>query len=192
MIYGYCRVSTAKQVKGNSLDEQEQALKQAGAQEIIRESYTGTKTDRPLFSLLLDKLQSGDTLIVTKLDRFARNASEGIATVQGLVDRGVRVNILNMGMADNTPNGKLMVTILLGFAEFERDMIVERTQSGKAMAKANNPNFKDGRPKGYTSIQLDHAMNLLETNSYNQTAALTGISVSTLQREKRRRKAKVI
>ena len=80
------------------------------------------------------------------MDRFARTAIQGVQTVRELFDRGVKVHILNMGLIDNTPTGKLMVTMLLGFAEFERDMIVERTMAGKAVAKATKPGYHEGRP----------------------------------------------
>ena len=190
MIYGYARVSTLKQEKnGNSLDEQREKLQAAGAQEIVTDSYTGTKMDRPAFTALLDKLTAGDTLIVTKLDRFARTAVEGGAIVQQLHARGVTINILNMGIADNTPMGKLMVTMLLAFAEFERDMIVERTQSGKAIARANGKQV-DGRPKKFSPAQISHALQLLDAgNSYTAVEEMTGISKSTLIREKRKIKA---
>lgn len=190
MIYGYARVSTPKQEKnGNSLDEQREKLQAAGAQEIVSDSYTGTKIDRPAFTALLDKLASGDTLIVTKLDRFARTAVEGGAIVKALHERGVTINILNMGIADNTPMGKLMVTMLLAFAEFERDMIVERTQAGKAIARANGKQV-DGRPKKFTPAQIAHALQLLDAgNSYKAVEDMTGISKSTLIREKRKSKA---
>lgn len=146
MIYGYARVSTVRQDRfGNSLADQETRLREAGCQEIFHDSYTGTKMDRPQFSALLGKLQPGDTLVVTKLDRFARKAAEGASTVQELISRGVNVHILNMGRADNTPMGKLMVQIMFAFAEFERDMIVERTTAGKDVARANGKRV-DGRP----------------------------------------------
>lgn len=190
MFYGYARVSTTKQEKnGNSLDEQREKLQAAGAQEIVTDSYTGTKMERPAFTALLDKLAAGDTLIVTKLDRFARTAVEGGAIVKALHERGVTINILNMGIADNTPMGKLMVTMLLAFAEFERDMIVERTQGGKAIARANGKRV-DGRPKKFTPAQLSHAMQLLDAgNSYTAVEEMTGISKSTLIREKRKTKS---
>ena len=96
---------------------------------------------------LLRILKNGDELVVCKLDRFARTAAEGSILIRDLVERGIRVNILNMGIADNTPMGKVMVTIMLAFAEFERDMIVERTSAGKAYAREHNPDFREGRPK---------------------------------------------
>ena len=146
MIYGYARVSTKGQDRyGNSLQDQEMKLKQAGCEVIYHDSFTGTKMERPEFSKLLALLGAGDTLVVTKLDRFARTAADGAKTVQALVERGVEVNVLNMGRADNSPMGKLMVTIMFAFAEFERDMIVERTSTGKAVARANDPDWREGR-----------------------------------------------
>ena len=189
MIYGYARVSTVRQMRsGNSIEEQVAKLKEAGAQEIVTDSYTGTKMERPQFTELLSRLQPGDTLIVTKLDRFARTAVEGGAIVKALHEKGVTIHILNMGIADSTPMGKLMVTMLLAFAEFERDMIVERTQNGKAIAKANGKRV-DGRPKKYKPEQMEHAMGLLASgNSYTAVEKMTGISKSTLIREARERR----
>lgn len=188
MIYGYARVSTVKQMKnGNSIDEQKAKLIEAGAQEIITDSYTGTKMERPNFTALLERLQPGDKLIVTKLDRFARTAVEGGAIVKALHEKGVTIHILNMGIADNTPMGRLMVTMLLAFAEFERDMIVERTQGGKDIARANGKRV-DGRPKKYKPEQMTHALALLEDHSYTEVEKMTGISKSTLVRETRKTK----
>lgn len=152
MIYGYARVSTRGQAKdGNSLDGQREELLNNGCEEIYSDSYTGTKMDRPQFTVLYNKLKAGDRLVVTKLDRFARTAGEGIIAVNELLNRGVSVHILNMGLIDNTPTGTLLVNVLLAFAQFERDMIVERTTAGKEIAKANNPEWREGRKK----IQLD-------------------------------------
>ena len=189
MIYGYARVSTRQQGKdGNSLEAQEKALREAGAAEIYRDVFTGTKTDRPAFDELLNKMTVGDTLIVTKLDRFARSIGQGSELVSDLINRGIKVNILNLGVMDNTPASKLIRNIFLAFAEFERDMIVERTQEGKAVAK-QNPNFREGRPPKYTKDQIEHALELLENESYTQVEKKTGISRSTLIRAKRRYKA---
>ncbi len=187
MIYGYARVSSKTQLKdGNSLEEQRSRLTQLGAQVIIDECYTGTTVQRPKFNELIERLNSGDTLVVTKFDRFARTASEGAALIKTLVDKGVTVNIANMGIAQNTPTGKLMIQILLAFAEYERDMIVERTQAGKAIAKMR-PDFREGRPHKFSKQQIDHALSLLSTHSYKQVSEMTGISVSTLVRAVRRR-----
>ena len=187
MIYGYARVSTQGQAKdGNSLEAQEKALRESGANEIYVDAFTGTKTDRPEFDKLMNKIQKGDTLIVTKLDRFARSMSQGSELVSDLIERGIKVYILNIGVMDNTPSSKLIRNVFFAFAEFERDMIVERTMEGKAIAK-QNPDFREGRPKKYSRKQIEHALELLDSNSYKQVEDLTGISKSTLIRAKRKR-----
>lgn len=185
-IYGYARVSSRTQIDGNSLENQEKLLKEHGAEQIYLEQFTGTKTDRPVFKNLIGKLEKGDTLIVTKLDRFARSTIEGSKLVEELINRGIKVNILNIGIMDNTPGSKLIRNIFFAFAEFERDMIVECTQEGKAIAK-QSPDFKEGRPKKYSKKQIEHALGLLINYSYKQVEEMTGISKSTLIRAKRDR-----
>ena len=185
MIYGYMRVSTVGQVKGNSLEEQERILRQNGATILYQDAFTGTKTSRPNFNKVLAILKEGDTLIITKLDRFARNTVEGINVVQHLLGRGVRVNILNMGTIDNTPTGKLILTVMLGFAEFERDMILQRTAEGKSIAKTKS-GYLEGRPPKYTEEALVEAVMLLDSYTYRQVSEMTGISKSTLQRIKKK------
>ena len=119
MIYGYARVSTAGQSRdGNSLEDQTTALQQYGCQKIITEAYSGKTMERPEFQKLLKRLQAADTLVVTKLDRFARTAIDGVQTVRTLFDRGVRVHILNMGLVENTLTGNLILTVMLAFAEY--------------------------------------------------------------------------
>ena len=187
MLYGYARVSTRGQAKdGNSLEAQENALRSAGATKIYADAFTGTKTHRPELDKLMAVMQSGDTMVVTKLDRIARSATQGIELVQKLLDRGIVVHVLNMGLMDNTSTGKLIRNIMLAFAEFERDMIVERTQEGKAIAK-QNPDFKEGRPKKFSKAQVNHAVELLNEYSYKQVEQMTGISKSTLIRAKKKR-----
>lgn len=184
MVYGYCRVSTQMQAKdGNSLEAQEQLLKENGAEEIYSDTFTGTKAHRPELDKLLAVLQPGDKLVVTKLDRIARSASQGIELVQTLLDKGITVHVLNMGLLDNTPTGKLIRNIMLAFAEFERDMIIERTQEGKAIAR-RQPDFREGRPRLYSRKQIQHALELLKDHSYRQVTEMTGISKSTLIRAK--------
>ena len=187
-IYGYARVSTKMQAKdGNSLKAQEdEILSKYETATIYKESFTGTKTDRPVFNEVIKQLNNGDTLVVTKLDRLARNTVEGIKIVEELFSKGVSVHVLNVGLLENTSMGKFFLTTLLAVAEMERNTILERTQAGKEIAKLN-PNFKEGRPKKYTSKQLDHAMDMLKNMSYTEVESITGISKSTLQREKRKR-----
>ena len=185
MIYGYARVSTKGQAKdGNSLEAQEKLLKENGAEIIYTDAFTGTKAHRPELDKLLKELKAGDKLIVTKLDRIARSATQGIELVQSLLEQGILVHVLNMGLMDNTPTGKLIRSVLLAFAEFERDMIVERTQEGKAIAKQKS-GFKEGRPKKYGKAQIQHALELLKDHSYKQVEEMTGISKSTLIRAKK-------
>ena len=185
MLYGYARVSTRGQAKdGNSLEAQENALRSAGATKIYADAFTGTKTHRPELDKLMAVMQSGDTMVVTKLDRIARSATQGIELIQMLLDRGIVVHVLNMGLMDNTPTGKLIRNIMLAFAEFERDMIVERTQEGKVIAK-QNPDFREGRPKKFSKAQMNHAVELLNRYSYKQVEQMTGISKSSLIRAKK-------
>ena len=166
MIYGYARVSTVKQVAGNSLEEQEVILKSKGCEEIIIEQFTGKTTNRPKLDEMASNLQAGDTLIVTKLDRLARTVREGKELIERLIAKDVTVIIDNLGTISNKPMDKLMLSVLFAFAEFERDMIIERTQAGKEIARTKD-GFKDGRPKAYTEYQLKNAMDLLANgNSY--------------------------
>ncbi len=116
MNYGYARVSSVGQkISGNSLKDQILQLKAAGCREenIYKEQFTGATMDRPEFDRVLEKLESGDKLVVTKLDRIARTATSGFETVKQLPDRGVSVHVLNMGLIDNTPTGRLILHIML-------------------------------------------------------------------------------
>ena len=188
MIYGYARVSTVRQVSGNSLEEQEGQLKAEQCEIIVQEQFTGSTTNRPKFDELIAKLQAGDKLVVTKLDRLARNVVEGIEIIKKLFAKNVKVHILNITLLEDTPVGNFILTTLLAVAELERCMIIERTQAGKAIAKTK-AGFKDGRPKSYNEHQLSHAMDLLENGtSYTNVVEMTGISKSTLIRERRDRK----
>lgn len=186
MKYGYCRVSTKGQLDGNSIEEQRNLISNLYADaEIIVESYSGAKS-RPIFNEVLEKAAAGDVIAVTKLDRFCRNTKEGLQYIDLLMNKEVKIHILNMGLIENNAMGRLIVTNLLAFAEFERAMILERTQGGKAIAKMN-PDFREGRPKKFSIKQIKHALELLEFNSYRQVEELTGISKSTLIRAKRKK-----
>lgn len=181
MKYGYARVSTV----GQDLEAQIKALKEAGCDEIFSEKFTGTVKERLQFQALIEVLEAGDTFVVTKLDRFARSTMDAIETVKKLFEKGVKVHVLNMGLVENTPTGKLIFNVMSAFAEFERDMIVERTQEGKAIAKQRG-DFREGRPRKYSKKQIEHALELLQNNSYKEVEAKTGISKSTLIRAKRK------
>lgn len=190
-IYGYCRVSTRGQLDGNSLEAQkEQILRDYPTAIIIEEQISGAKAVRPKFDELVQRLESGDMLVVTKLDRFARSVIQGSETVNNLIDRGVRVNILTMGaILDNTPNSRLIRNIFFSFAEFERDMIYERTQEGKALARQRG-DFKEGRPRKFSPAKVDEALNYIESgNSFKKASEVFGISKTTLIRRMQERKA---
>lgn len=190
MIYGYCRVSTKCQLEGNGLEVQKnEILEKYPHAEVKFEQFTGKTTDRPIFNELISDLNAGDTLVVTKLDRFCRSTDEGLTLINQLQGRKIDIHILNMGLIENTPMGKLIVTNLLAFAEFERALIVERTQAGKAIAK-QNPDFREGHPKIYKRKQLNHALDLIESGkSYKEVSQICGMSESTLYRGMRERKA---
>lgn len=187
VIFGYARVSTRGQAKdGNSLEAQEQALRTAGAQKVYSDTFTGTKNNRPQLDKLINEISGGDKLIITKLDRIARSVSQGTELIEALLKKGITVHVLNMGIIDDSSTGRLIRNILLSFSEFERDMIVERTQEGKAIAKRAT-DYREGRPNKFTKKQLEHAMTLLETHSYRQVSEMTGISESTLARYRRKK-----
>ncbi len=149
MRYGYGRVSSTTRYAGgedgNSLEAQEAKLRDAGCTEIVLEAYTGTKMERPKFTKLLKKLKTGDTLVVCKLDRFARTATDGVNLIKELLAKGISVHVLNMGLVEDSPTGRLTLTIMMAFAEYERDMIIERLNDGKAEAKRKNPEYREGR-----------------------------------------------
>ena len=183
---GYPRVSTNTKGKkrdkgesnGNTLEAQEEKLRAAGADIIMPEQFTGTKMDRPVLNQVLEMLEEGDTLMVTKLDRLARTAGEGSIMIKDLLARGVKVHILNMGLIEDTTTGRLLLNTLLAFAEFERDMIVERLNEGKEIAKANNPKYKEGRktmviPREFVTYR-DH----VESGTMTVTGACAKLDIS--------------
>lgn len=135
MIFGYTRVSTNGQSRdGNSLDAQISALKHARAVKIFLDVFSGSKNSRPQLDVLLKVIQSGDKLIITKLDRIARSVIDGIRLIESLNAKGVIIDVLNMGITYNSPTGKLIRNVMLSFSDFERNMIIQRTQEGKAIA----------------------------------------------------------
>lgn len=182
MKYGYARISTI----GQDLRAQIKTLEAEGCDVIYTEKYTGTKIERKEFSCLINEIQEGDTLVVTKLDRFARSVRGGIEVIKELFEMGVRVHVINMGIIENTATGRLIFNIMMSFAEFERDMIVERTQEGKMIAR-QDPTYLEGRPPKFSKKQIELAIQLKETHTYKQVEALTGISKPTLYRAIKRK-----
>ena len=184
MVYGYCRVSTKGQASdGNSLEAQEQEILKKYENAIIyKEAYTGTTTDRPIFNDVIDKLKENDMLVVAKLDRMARNTVEGIEIVKKIFKKKASVHVLNVGLLEDTPMGQFFLTTLLAVAELERNQIIERTQTGKAIAKQNNPNFTEGRPK--TDEKLIKLVVELSKNRHTikEIVEITKLSRSTVMR----------
>ncbi|XZM47567.1 recombinase family protein (plasmid) [Clostridium perfringens] len=186
MIIGYCRVSSKGQIDNNSLEQQErEIIEKYNNVEIYKEQYTGTTMDRPVLNEVLDKLNKGDTLVVSKLDRLARTTKEGITIIEMLFSKGVAVHVLNVGLLENTIMGRFFLTTLLAVAEMERNMIIERTRSGKEIARTKE-GYKEGRPKKYSKRQIENALSMLTVNggiySYKEVEELVGISKSTLIR----------
>lgn len=181
MIYGYARVSTLNQSLANQIN----ALTELGIEQndIFTDKFTGTKTNRPGFKQLLSRLRPNDTLVVTKLDRLARNTREALNIIDDLQANKVIINILNLGIIDNSSIGKFTTTVLLAVAEMERDMIVERTQSGKEYAKKHNSNYKDGRRTRLTGKNKDKYPAIFEykqSHTAEETAKAFNISVRTV------------
>ena len=131
--------------------------------------YSGKPERRSQLDRLMKVIENGDRLIITRLDRIARSLIQGVQLLETLSEKGVIVEVLNMGIIDDMLTGRLIRNIMLSFSEFEHDMIVQRTQEGKAIAR-QNADFRDGRPKKFSRVQLDHA----------QVERLTGISVTTI------------
>ena len=181
MKYGYARVSTV----GQNLESQIEMLERENCDIILQDKFTGTQKNRPEFDKLMSIIEVNDTIVVTKLDRFARNTRQALELIKEMLERGVKIHILNMGIIENTVTGKLIYSVFSAFAEFERDMIVQRTQEGKEIAK-RNPDYREGRPKKFSKEQMNNAMKLLGSNTTKEVSRMTGISEATLYREKRK------
>ena len=152
--FAYCRVSTADQTTDNQVREIEGAGFTVEPKRIVAETVSGSvaASERKGLAKLLDRMEAGDVLIVTKLDRLGRNAIDVRATVERLADEGVRVHCLALGGVDLTSAaGKMTMGVIAAVAEFERDLLVERTQAGLQRAKASGKSL--GRPQALTSEQ---------------------------------------
>ena len=153
MIYGYARVST----DGQSVDAQVKQLRAAGAEKVFRETASGAKTERRELAHALDALAEGDTLLVARLDRLARSTRDLLNTLAKIAERGAGFKSLADTWADTTTaHGRLMLTVLGGLAEFERELIRARTGEGRARAKARGQSL--GRPFKLTPHQRKEAV----------------------------------
>ena len=153
-VFAYCRVSTTDQTTDNQVQEIASAGFQVTPQRTVTETVSGSvaASQRAGFGLLMNKLESGDVLVVTKLDRLGRDAMDVRSTVEALTGLGVRVHCLALGGVDLTsPAGKMTMGVIAAVAEFERDLIVERTQAGLARAKSQGKTL--GRPQSLSEGQ---------------------------------------
>jgi DNA invertase Pin-like site-specific DNA recombinase len=178
-IFGYARVST----DGQTLDAQVAALKAAGAVRVFRETASGAKTDRAQLRRMIDQLDKGDVLTVTRLDRLARSTRDLLNTLATIAAKGAGFRSLNDTWADTTTaHGRLMVTVLGGLAEFESELIRAGTGEGRKRAKANGVHM--GRPAKLTAHQRRDALKALTDGTASQAdlARRFNVSQSTISR----------
>lgn len=178
MIRGYARVSTVDQ----NLDRQIIALQEAGCTQIYQEKITGTKMDRPELKKLLAELQEGDTVVVKELTRISRSTKDMLSLVEQITDKGCYIKSLNESWLDTgSPSGKLMLTVLGGIAQFERELMLQRCNEGRAVAIAKG--VRMGRPKN-GGKQMEYAIELYKSKamSVRKICEATGVSKATLCR----------
>lgn len=177
-IIGYARTSTVDQEAG--LEAQQRDLNAAGCARLFSEQLSSVATKRPQLEAALDYVREGDTLVVTKPDRLARSTADLLAITARLRAKGVTLRILSMQMDTSTPTGKLMLTMLGGIAEFERDLMLERQREGIAKAKA------EGKYKGRAPTAQRKAAEVLALKAQGKSAdaivAALGVSRSSVFR----------
>lgn len=189
--FAYCRVSTADQTTDNQVHEIEAAGFAVAANRIVTETVSGSvaASDRKGFADLMRKLEDGDVLVVTKLDRLGRNAMDVRMTVEYLTKLGVRVHCLALGGVDLTSAaGKMTMGVLNAVAEFERDLLIERTQAGLKRAKAEGKTL--GRPTSLSpEVERAIAQRRAEGVGVRALARQHKVSPTTIQRIERRAEA---
>lgn len=176
-VFGYARVSTEAQ----NLDRQLDALKNYGVDIIYNEKITGTKKNRPELTKLLDRITEGDTVVVESLSRLGRSTKDLIELTEIFQSKGVNLVSLKEAIDTNSPTGKLLFTLMSAIAQFERDVIADRTREGVKSARARGRT--GGRPRADPE-QVKKAVKLYKTEQYSikEIEELTGIKKSTLYR----------
>lgn len=176
-IFGYARVSTEQQ----NLDRQIDALKKYDVDVIYNEKMTGTKRDRPELTKLLDRMTEGDTVVIESLSRLGRSTKDLIELTELFQSKGVHLVSLKESIDTSTSTGKLLFTLMSAIAQFERDVIADRTREGLRSAKARGRN--GGRPKTNPDA-VKKAIKLYNTKQYSikEIEELTGVKKATLYR----------
>lgn len=182
MKFGYARVSGLSQ----DLAQQKEQLVKNGVDEdnIYAEKFTGTTEQRPKWQKLNKQLRKDDEVVFTKVDRIGRSVKVAVDIVNDLLDKGVKVYIIQLNGYVNKQDamGKMLFNFLTIMAEFEHDMIVDRLAQGKAYAKAHNPNYHEGRPKRRITNRYRKIYDLSKEHSIKETAEISGVSESTVKR----------
>ena len=182
MKFGYARVSGLSQ----DLAQQKEQLVKNGVDEdnIYAEKFTGTTEQRPKWQKLNKQLRKDDEVVFTKVDRIGRSVKVAVDIVNDLLDKGVKVYIIQLNGYVNKQDamGKMLFNFLTIMAEFEHDMIVDRLAQGKDYAKAHNPNYHEGRPKRRITNRYRKIYELSKEHSIKETAEISGVSESTVKR----------
>jgi DNA invertase Pin-like site-specific DNA recombinase len=178
MFVGYARVSTRDQNPASQID----ALKAAGCDRVFLEKASGANRDRPELKAALEYLRAGDTLVVWKLDRLARSTRQLVETAEDLAKREIGLKVLTQTIDTNSPGGRLVFHVFAAVAEFERELMLERTHAGLASARAANR--RGGRPKALNESQIRRAKAMLTDPmiTVEEVAQQLGTATSTLYR----------
>ena len=180
MIYGYARVSTQDQ----NLDSQIEKLKIYGVNDFVQEKISGVSKEKKQLDELISRLSTGDTLVVTRMDRLGRNTVQMLQLVDLLQERNIHFVILNLGIDTRTPTGKFFLTVMAAFSELDREMIKEKQRSGIVLAKERGK--YRGRVKKYTEKHhgMNHAIELRKTTdkTVKEICAITGVSQAAFYR----------
>lgn len=176
--YGYARVSTLKQ----DLQEQIDVICSKGVSNsnIFSEKITGAISERPKWNQLMNKVISGDEVVVTKLDRLGRSLQVILQEIDELTQKSVKVTVGNMTFDQSSPTGRLMLNIMATFAEFERDMIVDRMQGARAYKRKTDPNYREGRKRKLTPTMVDAMHNYYKDHTQVETAKAFNVSPRTV------------